>query len=195
MAKEKIQSAEIKENSKVFHYEILGIILLVTGMFAVAKLGILGIYANLIVKVLFGDWYFVIILLMCVYGIRCILVHRRLKISNIRYLGLFLMVLALMLLSHFSVHSVVIEFDENPIVLTLKLYLSYFRVKDFDSIVGGGIIGTILFYLFLYLFSKVGVILISVILFFLSIVFEVIVHFIIVLKALKAFTMIIARIA
>ncbi len=171
MAKEKVESREIKENSKVFHYEILGIVLLIVGMFAIGKLGIIGVYTNLLIKVLFGDWYFLIIILACVYGIRCILVHRRLKISNVRYLGLFLIVLALILLSHFSVHAVIVQYEENSLILTLKLYFSYFRVQDFDSIVGGGVVGATLFYIFLYLFSKVGVIIISMILIFLGIVF------------------------
>ena len=86
MAKEKTQNVGTKENERLFHYEILGIILLILSMLAIAKMGLIGKYLMLTVKVLFGDWYFLIFLLMIFYAIRCIIVHRRLKINNIRYL-------------------------------------------------------------------------------------------------------------
>ena len=85
MAKEKMQNIEIRENERLFHYEILGIILLVISLLAITKIGILGEYLMLIVKLLFGDWYFLIYILIIIYSIRCILVHKRLKINNIRY--------------------------------------------------------------------------------------------------------------
>ena len=108
MAKEKTQNVGTKENERLFHYEILGIILLILSMLAIAKMGLIGKYLMLTVKVLFGDWYFLIFLLMIFYAIRCIIVHRRLKINNIRYLGIFISILSLILLSHFSMHRYVI---------------------------------------------------------------------------------------
>mgnify|MGYP006900524313 CR=1 FL=1 len=64
MAKEKTQNVGTKENERLFHYEILGIILLILSMLAIAKMGLIGKYLMLTVKVLFGDWYFLIFLLM-----------------------------------------------------------------------------------------------------------------------------------
>ena len=83
MAKEKFQTVETKKNERIFHYEILGIILFVLTIFTIAKLGVVGKYLMLTVKVLFGDWYFLIVLLTMAYSIRCILIHQKLKFRNI----------------------------------------------------------------------------------------------------------------
>lgn len=171
MAKEKTQNVGTKENERLFHYEILGIILLILSMLAIAKMGLIGKYLMLTVKVLFGDWYFLIFLLMIFYAIRCIIVHRRLKINNIRYLGIFISILSLILLSHFSMHRYVKNYEGNSLVTTIQLYFNSFKTENAESIVGGGIIGASLFYLCYYLLSEVGVILISILLFFLGIVF------------------------
>lgn len=53
MAKEKTQNVGTKENERLFHYEILGIILLILSMLAIAKMGLIGKYLMLTVKVLF----------------------------------------------------------------------------------------------------------------------------------------------
>ncbi len=171
MAKEKVQNIGIKEKERLFHYEILGIVLLVLSMLAISKMGLVGQYLMLITKVLFGDWYFLIFLLMILYAIRCIIVHTRLKINNIRYLGIFMMILSLILLSHFSMHRYLKSYEGNILVTTIKLYVNSFSTESADSISGGGIIGAILFYLCYYLLSEIGVIFISILLFFLGIVF------------------------
>ncbi len=171
MAKEKNRNLASKENERVFHYEILGIVLLVLSMFAIAKLGLIGQYLMLIVKFLFGDWYFLIFGLIIFYAIRCIIVHKRLKIINIRYLGIFILILALILLSHFSMHKYIKNYSGNHLVFTIKLYFNSFKNNNPESIVGGGFIGACIFYLSYYLLSEVGVVLLSILLVFLGIVF------------------------
>lgn len=171
MAKEKVQILEVKESERVFHYEILGIVLLILSMLAIAKLGLVGKYLMLITKLLFGDWFFIIYGLIIAYSIRCILIHKRLNINNVRYLGIFILYLAIILLSHFNVHNFIKEYEGNHLVLTIRLYFNYFKNEAAESITGGGIVGATFFYLFYYLFSSVGVICLSIILIFLGIVF------------------------
>lgn len=171
MGKEKIQIIETKEQERLFHYEILGIILLILVMLAIAKLGIVGTYLMLITKLLFGDWFFIIYGILLAYSIRCILVHKRLNIANIRYVGIFLLFLSALLLSHFNVHNFVSEYEGNKLYITMKLYFNYFKNNASEEITGGGVIGALLFYLFYYLFSSIGVICMSIIFVFLGIVF------------------------
>ena len=171
MAKEKVQQIDIKDSERLFHYEIIGIVVLILSIFAITKMGLIGLYLMLIVKVLFGDWYFLIFMLLIAYAIRCIIFHTKLKISNIRYLGLFLIILSLILLSHFSMHKYIKNYDENNLMLTLKLYLNFFKNQATDSIVGGGIIGCLIFYLGYYLLSEFGVVLLSIFFIFIGIVF------------------------
>ena len=140
MPKEKYQTVEIKNSERIFHYEILGIILIILAMFSIAKLGIVGRYLMLTTKFLFGDWHFLITFLTLAYGIRCIIVHEKLKVGNIRYLGIFLIILSLILLSHFSMHKYVKDFDQSPLKLTISIYFNAFKTESADMIVGGGIV-------------------------------------------------------
>lgn len=171
MAKEKNQNFIIKENERLFHYEIIGIVLLILSVLAITRMGLIGFYLMLFIKLLFGDWYFVVFFLIILYSIHCILFHNKLNISNIRYLGILLLFCSLMILSHFSMHKYVKEYNENSFLLTIKLYLNSFKNRSVDSIIGGGIIGGLLFNFSYYLLSEVGVILISMIFIFLGIVF------------------------
>ena len=68
-------------------------------------------------------------------------------------------------------HRYVKNYEGNSLVTTIQLYFNSFKTENAESIVGGGIIGASLFYLCYYLLSEVGVILISILLFFLGIVF------------------------
>lgn len=171
MAKEKYQTLEAKDNERVFYYEILGIVLLILSMLSIAKLGLVGKYLMLMTKLLFGDWYFMVTFLTIAYGIRCILVHQKLKVNNVRYLGIFISILSIILLSHFAMHRFVKAYDENYLKLTFRLYFNAFKSENPDAIVGGGIIGGLIFYCFYYLFSEIGVVLLSIVLIFLGIVF------------------------
>lgn len=171
MGKEKVQVLEIKENERIFHYEVLGIVLFTLSLLAIAKLGIVGEYLMLITKLLFGDWFFLIYGITIAYSIRCIIFHKRLNFNSVRYIGIFILILSIILLSHFSVHNFVKDYEENHLVLTIKLYFNSFKNENPDGITGGGIIGATIFYLFYYLFSSVGVICLSMILIFLGIVF------------------------
>lgn len=171
MAKEKYQTVEVKNSERIFYYEIVGIVLIILTMFSIAKLGLVGRYLMLTTRFLFGDWYFLITILALVYGIRCIIVHERLKIINVRYLGIFFIILSLIVLSHFSMHKYVKNFDQSPLKLTIGLYFNAFKNETAESIVGGGVVGALIFYLFYFLFSEVGVILVSISFIFLGVVF------------------------
>ena len=63
MPKLKKEPYENSKKKNLFFYEILGIVLAVLSFFAVAKLGSFGLYLFLIVKLLFGDWAFLFIIL------------------------------------------------------------------------------------------------------------------------------------
>lgn len=171
MAKEKTSNLQTKEQERLFHYEVIGIITLIACMFAITKMGIVGRYLMLITKVLFGDWYFLIYGLLIFYAIRCIIIHKKFKMNSIRYFGVFILIIAIILLSHFSMHHYIKDYEGNYLIMTYKLYFNSFKTETPEAIIGGGMVGATLFYLCYYLLSEVGVVLISLIIIFLGIVF------------------------
>lgn len=171
MAKEKMSELETKTKEFIFFYEVLGIICVIMSFISLTKLGLIGKYGSLAFRLVFGDWYFLFIGFLGLLGVYFLFVHHRLEIKNIRYLGVIVVLLSLITLSHFTMHEFVVQYDDNELKLTLLLYFDYFKNGRSEMIVGGGILGCLLFYLFYYLFSSIGTIFICIIGVFIGIVF------------------------
>ena len=175
MAKEKQLKFEREVKDLTFYYEIIGIISLIIPVLAFARLGVIGFYAMLIFKIIFGDWYFLFLLAIFVYGLRCLLYHKPMNFKALRVIGIFLVLLGIMMLSHFPMHKYIVSFDTEGtggyFRKTLGLYLDYFKNYYDGMVVGGGILGSTFFYLFYSLFSSVGTILMILIFVFVGVVF------------------------
>lgn len=164
MPKVKKEPYESTKKKNLFFYEILGITLAVLSFFALAKLGSFGLYLFLTVKLLFGDWAFLFIIIGILAGCYFLMVHDHLPISSLRVIGIFFVFLSLLILSHFSMHNYIKQYSDDYFSLTISIYIDYFKTANSDSITGGGIIGMCFFYLFYYLLSIPGVIIISLLL-------------------------------
>lgn len=171
MAKEKISEYEQKNKEFIFIYEIAGIVCLLLSLISIARLGIVGKYGMLTFRLLFGDWYFIFLLLLGALGIYFLFVHHKFEIKNIRYLGILMIALSIITLSHFAMHNFISKYEGNSFKNTILLYFDYFKNGRNDMMIGGGLVGCILFYLLYLLFSKVGTILFCIVVIFVGIVF------------------------
>ena len=127
-----------------------------------AKLGTVGKFLSLFLKVLFGDWYLLIVILILIYGIYLILNHHGFNFKNQRFLGYILCVFSFLMLSHFSVHNYIINEQGAYFSLTWSHYKTFITHQQ-ETYLGGGLIGAIFFFVFYSLLGKIGVILISII--------------------------------
>ncbi len=175
MAKEKQSHYAKIEKDLTFYYEIVGIISIIIPILGFARLGNVGFYIMLIFKIVFGDWYFLFLLTMMIYGLRCLIYHKPMDLKRMRVIGVCLILLGVLILSHFPMHKYIVSFDvENTkgyYGKTLGLYLDYFKNYYDGMVVGGGIIGASFFYLFYSLLSSVGTAFIIIVLLFIGIVF------------------------
>lgn len=175
MAKEKHLRIESETKDLTFYYEIVGILSLIIPVLAFARLGVVGFYIMLVFKILFGDWYFLFLLTLFCYGLRCLIYHKPMNFKTLRMIGIFLILIGVMMLSHFPMHKYIVSFDTEEVggyySKTLGLYLDYFKNYYDGMVVGGGIIGSSFFYLFYSLFSTVGTVFMIVVFEFVGIVF------------------------
>lgn len=171
MPKLKKPKLDINKKEKAFIYEIIGIVAILLAIIALAKFGLIGKYLVLAFCLLFGDWYFIFIILVGIFGLYCLIFHKKFELKSIRYYGIILILLSMLILTHFSMHEYISNYEGNSLILTFNLYLNYFRTGNTQMIEGGGIIGCIFFYIFYYLLGSVGTIIVSIILFFVGIVF------------------------
>ena len=122
MGKEKKQTVEENKKESVFYYEILGLVQIVISIISLVKLGIVGLYLALLIKLFFGDWYFIIILMVLINGLRMIIYHEPLNYKNMRFIGIIFILLSLLTFSHFTFHEFIDSYNMNNFQLTFSFY-------------------------------------------------------------------------
>jgi len=161
--KDKKSKEEIKQSPGQFYYESIGMVLLIITVVIVAKLGTIGDFFVVFLKVLFGDWYLLIVVLIMIFGIYLILNHHGFNFKNQRFLGYVFCTLSILMLTHFSVHNYIITEEGSYFSNTWHHYKT-FITSGAETYLGGGLVGAVLFYIFYTLLSSFGVILVSLIL-------------------------------
>ena len=70
MPKEKKKAFDEKqERSTMFYYEIIGSVIIILSITTLGKLGKVGKVLTTLLKVTFGDWYFIALLFLLFLGI------------------------------------------------------------------------------------------------------------------------------
>ena len=161
--KDKKSKEEIKQGPGQFYYETIGMISLIIAVVIIAKLGTVGSFLTIFLKVLFGDWYLLIVIIIMIFGVYLILNHHGFNFKNQRFLGYLFCVFAILMLTHFSVHNYIVNEEGSYFSNTWMHYKNFISTK-IDTYLGGGLIGAVLFYIMYSLLSTFGVVLVSLIL-------------------------------
>ncbi len=171
MGKEKVKSNIESKKETVFYLELIGVSLVIISLITIINIGFIGNYLFLICKLLFGDWYFLVLFMILINGLKIIIFHESFSYKDIRVLGVIFCFLSLITFSHFSFHDYIESFNRSNLKLTIEFYIDSFLSKDSASLVGGGIIGAICFYLFYFLLGKIGSILVSLVFLYVGVCF------------------------
>lgn len=161
MSKEKKRNEDGEKKDLTFYYEIVGIITILLSTITLARLGNSGKWLMVFFKLLFGDWYFLILLLLMLYGFRSLLYHRPMEVKTMRFMGIIIFLIGLFTISHFPMHNYIDKLGGNHLQLTINIYAHYLKYFSDDAVLGGGIIGGSFFYLFYFLFGSVGAVIIA----------------------------------
>lgn len=158
--KRKISDAQKKET--MFYYEAMGVILIIISSVLILQLGQIGSWLYILFKILFGDYYFIFVFLMMFIGFYSLFFHKAFNLKNQKFIGFIFMGIGIMIFCHIPVHNYVITKEGNYFSNTWSIYYSYLTVGHGD-VLGGGIIGAIIFYLSYVMFGLIGVCLIAVV--------------------------------
>lgn len=159
MAKEK----KMKEiPTKDYFKEIVSFLLIIFFLVTLAQIGLLGKYGFLLFKLVFGEWSFLIIILIIVSCVLYLIKGKGINIHNVNFQGFIFLYLAICLLSHLTVYEELGLTTKNVFKQTLLLYKEYFSSFDNSKYVGGGILGLILFQISILLMGKIGVIILGI---------------------------------
>lgn len=172
MAKEKRRLIEEKEQQvTMFYYEIIGSFSIIFSITTLGKLGKIGNIFTIFFKVAFGDWYWIFILFILFFGIYSLFMHNKFNFKSHRFIGFIFILICILSYSHFPIHNYITsnnKYDNSSYFMqTWQLYRSFINGGSITTL-GGGLVGSIVFYLFYYLLGSIGVILLGIIIFILG---------------------------
>ena len=171
MSKEKVSAMDKNKKEVTFYYEVIGIMFILISIVSITRIGRAGLLLALVFKLLFGDWYFLFIIYLSYLGIKLLLNHSPLKFKSMRFIGIILISICLLILSHMSFYKFISKYTDNTFKTTLSFYIDAFKYQNFDDLSGGGVVGALFFHFFYLLFSMVGTAFISIIILYIGICF------------------------
>lgn len=162
MPKMKVET--LPKEKKDFFYEILGTMLVLIGIILIGRFGSVGAFCNTVLHILFGDYVFVLLILMVVFGIRGIVKKKFVNITSINFLGFWLLYFGLSLFCCFSLQKGLQTTSRNYFSSILGLYKRYLSNYKLGYSSGGGILGGLIFQGLTIFFGQVGVYLFAIVL-------------------------------
>ena len=160
MAKDKKRSIEENKDETLFYHELIGVIFIIFSISILGQLGKMGELFTKLFKVAFGDWYWIFILFMLFFGLVNLFKHKNFDFKNQRFIGFVFICFGLLIFAHFPLHNYIQETSNSYFSETWKIYKTFLNTNG-SSYLGGGIIGSVMFYVIYYLFGSIGVILIA----------------------------------
>lgn len=155
MTKKKV-SKEEKKTGFQYTKELEGLFLLIFGIVGFGNFGVVGKCFRSFAIFLFGTWYVLLLALSLILGSFLIIKRKKPKYFSARLIGVYVIVLAILVLSHITYIKDnnlrgldILRTTENNIMLSVN---NIDLIKD----TGGGMIGAAMVSLFVFLFDVVG---------------------------------------
>ena len=161
MAKEK--KLIPKTTKKDFYYEISGTLTILLCLVLLSELGTVGIVLKNLFKVIFGDFYFVVVIYLIGQGIYALVKEKWFDFKSIRFNGFLLFLFSLFLIVHISFLDLYMISNQTILSSTLQLYKDAIFSNKYISSYGGGIMGGISAQIFVVLFNKIGAMIFAII--------------------------------
>ncbi|WP_071395279.1 FtsK/SpoIIIE family DNA translocase [Bacillus tuaregi] len=169
MAKRKRRQSRNKTHIKqTIQFELVALLLIALSIISMANLGAVGHAVVMFYRFFIGEWYMIGLIGMIIYGGYLMWKRQRPFLLSVKLIGLYIIVSALLLLSHITLFQLLSNGDKfvNPSVIanTWELYWLEVRGEASSTDLGGGMTGAVLFAIFYYLFDEAGTKLISFVL-------------------------------
>lgn len=168
LAKRKKRTKSSKKNiERTIRFELIGLLLIALTAISMAKLGAVGKAVVLFFRFFTGEWYMICLVFLALLGGYFIWKREIPSFFQKRMIGIYLIISSLLLLSHVTLFEKLANHHHfsNPsvIVNTWELFKMEMFGETSTTDLGGGMIGSILFALFYFLFDEAGTKIISVV--------------------------------
>ncbi|OEH85882.1 hypothetical protein BHU72_03665 [Desulfuribacillus stibiiarsenatis] len=146
-----------KELNRNLKYESIGIIILVISALTLGKFGSIGGSLAFLTKLIAGNWGFLLPLFAGAFALY-LMIHRSTVKPNTRFYGVFLFFLILLIYSHLNLYVQLLGKTGSDFNIISSTYVATIenRVTEESVDLGGGLIGALLLWGFIYLFDVNG---------------------------------------
>lgn len=171
LAKEKVKKSD--EEEVVNHdliYEIVGLFSICLALIIWEKLGNVGLWMHVLIKIIFGNWFWLSLLYLLIFGIRALFLRKMINFKSARTNGFLFLLFSLMLLSNTSLYNESIMINKNFIAGVWDIMMSYAANPELSIDLGGGLLGSLVYQALVFLLGIVGTLIVSVFLLLLSLI-------------------------
>ena len=164
MAKKKKVKQTKKQVLNDLYLEAIGIGAIVLAVIMLGQLGLVGAITKRIFMLIFGEFFWIIAIMAIVHGGKMVVTRKIPNLLSTRQVGVYLMSLALISFSHVPVYRTFL-LNQIPILSGIWSYYWGGEILDPNFIVGGGIVGAIIYAIFIPLITWMGLFGLSLIVF------------------------------
>ncbi len=169
MAKEKTRIEE--QSEKIYFYEISSTIVILFSLITFSELGFVGRGLKNVFKILFGDYYFILIIFLILHGIIAMVKRRWFDFSSIKFNGFILFFLSIITLNHLGFYErlgfLTNEIFSNSLTTYVNTLKNLIQINSY----GGGIVGALFLQILIFLFNQLGTIIMLIVFLVLSLSF------------------------
>lgn len=174
MAKKKRRKKKTQLKTQL-KFEIVGLLLLVLSLIALARLGSVGIVTVQMFRFLVGQWHFVLSLMLLITSVYLMFKRKLPTFFTRRLAGLYFILFAFIILSHLQLFKTLSAqsgfVDQSVIRNTWQLFLLDVTNQSTSTDLGGGMVGAVGFAVTHFLFDEAGTILVAIVSFILAFIF------------------------
>ena len=161
MAKKK-KAKDKKTGISGFAQELIGLFIFVLIVLMLGNLGLVGIFLRRVAVVTFGEYYWIFAFIMMAFCFKMIVARTKPAFFGVKYMGAYLVFIGVVIFAHTDVWR---AFVSNGLSLSEGIGQFYLQanVLEQDALVGGGILGTFIWFVLADLVTWQGLWLIAAI--------------------------------
>lgn len=168
MSKEK---PRVEGEKREVYYEAIGVLVVSLTLVVLTKLGSFGLGISIALKIVFGDWSWLLVLMAFILGVRFIITRKGFDIRSIRINGFVLLFLSIITLSHSTMQEYAKNFNNNPLIGLWDIYKDYIGNPLPSYMLGGGFVGGAFYMVLSYLLGEVFTLILLIIFLILALIF------------------------
>lgn len=169
MAKEK-RRIEV-EDEKMYFYEISATIVILFSLVTFSELGFVGRGLKSVLQILFGDYYFVLVLYLIGHGIYALVKRRWFDFTSIKFNGFIIFLVSLISLNHLGFYERLGFSNDEIFSKSLTTYANTLKNLIQLNSYGGGLVGALFVQVLIFLFNQIGTLVILIVFLVLSLSF------------------------